>query len=89
MTTNDEPRWPHVVILVTMDDADGPLIITEHVAIIVNQRVRQHQGRPDTDRRERSVNELSQVDGAEVSGLTHGMTSDVRPCDLTDSDTAN
>lgn len=45
MTTNDEVRWPHVVILVTLDDADGPLVITEHVAVIVNQRVRQHVDR--------------------------------------------
>jgi hypothetical protein len=33
---------PHVVTLVTVSDATAPLVLTERVAVIVNERVRLH-----------------------------------------------
>jgi hypothetical protein len=35
---------PHVVTLVTVSDATAPLVLTERVAVIVNERVRLQPG---------------------------------------------
>jgi len=40
MTTNHAIWWQRDVIVVTLDDADGQFVVTEHVAVIVNRRVR-------------------------------------------------
>ncbi|WP_147095104.1 hypothetical protein, partial [Nocardioides psychrotolerans] len=47
MATNDEVRWPVSPILVTVDDAHGPFVITEHDAVILNQRGAQQGARED------------------------------------------
>ena len=43
MTTNTAIWWHRDLIVVTLDDANGQFVVTEHVAVIVNQRVRQHR----------------------------------------------
>lgn len=43
MTTNNAIWWHRDVVVITLDDAHGKFVITEHVAAIVKRRVRQHQ----------------------------------------------